>query len=154
MSLNVQCYAQLLAEQGLKHHLDAEEGVLRMLLVTRGYRNARGENILILTVDAPGDGDRLRARIPFAFPPGDDPARLCLLLCRLTTGTPLVAVEFDAEREDLTLVAEMPVIDGSVTARQLLALVDGLVAAAEEWQIVIDAHPSMRWPEHRTRRVG
>lgn len=154
MPLNMRRYAQLLAEQGLKHHLDAEEGVLRMLLVTRGYRNARGENILILTVDAPDDGDRLRARIAFAFPPGDDPARLCLLLCRLTVETPLVAVEFDAEREDLALVAEMPVIDGSVTARQLLALVNGLVAAAEECQIVIDSHPSMRSPAHRGRRVG
>lgn len=154
MPLNVQCYAPLLAEQGLKHHLDEEEGVLRIVLVTRAYRNARGENLLIVTVDAPDDGDRLRARIAFAFPPGDDPARLCLLLCRLTAETPLVAVEFDAEREDLRLVAEMPVIDGSITARQLLALVDGLVAAAEEWQVVIDAHPSMRWLERRSRRVG
>ncbi len=154
MPLNMRRYAQLLAEQGLKHHLDAEEGVLRMLLVTRVYRNARGENVLILTVDAPDDGDRLRARIAFAFPPGDDPARLCLLLCRLTAETPLVAVEFDAEREDLALVAEMPVIDGSVTVRQLLALVNGLVAAAEECQIVIDAHPSMRSAAHRARRVG
>ncbi len=154
MPLNVQCYARLLAEQGLKHHLDAEEGVLRIVLVTRAYRNARGEKLLILTVDAPDDGDRLRARIAFAFPPGDDPARLCLLLCRLTAETPLVAVEFEAEREDLALVAEMPVLDGSVTAGQLLALIDGLVVAAEEWQLVMDAHPSMRSIDQRGRRVG
>lgn len=154
MPLNVQRYARLLAEQGLKHHLDAEEGVLRIVFVTQAYRNARGEKLLILTVDAPDDGDRLRARIAFAFPPGDDPARLCLLLCRLTAETPLVAVEFDAEREDLALVAEMPAIDGAITARQVLALVDGLVAAAEEWQVVIDAHPSMRSLERRGRRVG
>ena len=154
MPLNVQRYARLLAEQGLKHHLDAEEGVLRIVLVTQAYRNARGEKLLILTVDAPDDGDRLRARLAFAFPPGDDPARLCLLLCRLTAETPLVAVEFDAEREDLALVAEMPVIDGAITARQVLALVDGLVAAAEEWQVVIDAHPSMRALDRRGRRVG
>lgn len=154
MPLNVQCYARLLAEQGLKHHLDAEEGVLRIVLVTRAYRNARGEKLLILTVDAPDDGDRLRARIAFAFPPGDDPARLCLLLCRLTAETPFVAVEFEAEREDLALVAEMPVLDGSVTAGQLLALIDGLVAAAEEWQLVMDAHPSMRSIDQRGRRVG
>ena len=41
-----------------------------------------------------------------------------------------------------------------VLVRQLLALVNGLVAAAEECQIVIDAHPSMRSAAHRARRVG
>ena len=60
----------------------------------------------------------------------------------------------DADRDDLRLVAEMPVVDGTVTARQLFALIDGLVAAAEEWQVVIDAHPSMRSLSRRGRRVA
>lgn len=154
MPLNMKCYARLLAEQGLKHHLDVEEEVIRVVHVTRAYRNARSEKLVILSLESPDEGNRLRARISFAFPPGEDPARLCLLLCRLASDTPLVAVEFDSEREDLRLVAEMPVIDGSVTARQLLALIDGLVAAAEEWQVVIDAHPSMRSLERRGRKVG
>jgi len=154
MPLNMQCCAQLLAEQRLKHHLDVEEAVIRVVHLTRAYRNARGEKLLIVTVEAPDDGDRLHSRIAFAFPPGEDPARLCLLLSRLAAGFPLVGVEFDAELDDLRLVAEMPVVDGSVTARQLLALVDGLVAAAEEWQVVIDAHPSMRSLEGRRGRVA
>ena len=149
MSVNVHYLSRLLAEQGLRHHLDQEEGVIRVVQVTRAYRNARGERLLIATIEAPDGGERVHARIGFAFPPGEDPARLCLLACRLAADAPLVGVEFDAERDDLRLVAEMPVVDGTITTRQLLALIDGLVAAAEEWQVVIDAHPSMRSVERR-----
>lgn len=154
MPVNLHSCSQLLAEQGLRHHLDVEEEVIRVVQVTRSYRNARGERLLIVTVETPDAGERLHARIGFAFPPGEDPARVCLLTCRLAAAAPFVGVEFDADRDDLRLVAEMPVVDGTVTARQLSALIDGLVAAAEEWQVVIDAHPSMRSLSRRGRRIA
>lgn len=154
MPVNIDRCARLLAAVGLRHHLDVEEGVIRVVHATRAYRNARGENFLIVTVATPDNGERLHARIGFAFPPGEDPARLCLLACRLAAGAPLVGVEFDAEQDDLRLVTEMPVVDGTVTARQLLVLVDSLVTAAEEWQMVIDTHPSMRSTRRQARRIA
>lgn len=147
MPADVSLCAQLLREQSLRHHLDAEEGVIRVVFVTQAYRNPRGERLLIVSVDTPDGGQRLRARARFACPASEDPmddrASLCLLACRLAAEAPLAGFEFDAEEDDLRIVAEMPVLDGTVTSRQLLALIDSVLAAAEQWQIVVDRHPSI-----------
>jgi hypothetical protein len=148
MPANVTLCARLLAEQGLRHHLDGEEGVIRVVFLTRAYRNPRGERLLIVSVETPDDGQRLQARVRFACPQAADRASVCLLACRLAAEVPLVGFELDAEADEFWLVSEMPVLDGTVTSRQLLALIDGVAAAAEQWQILVDRHPTI------VRRVG
>jgi hypothetical protein len=49
----------------------------------------------------------------------------------------LIGIEFDADREDLRMVAEMPVEDGAVSRLQLLSMVDRLVEAAEVWHFAL-----------------
>jgi len=125
--------AQLLAEQGLRHHVDLEEAVIRLVFVTRQYRNLRGEKLIVMSIEAHDDGHRVRVCIPRAFAVDADPAAVCLAACRLAADTPLVAVEFDADFSDLRLVVETPVEDGSLSQMQLVSMINRLVEAAEAW---------------------
>jgi len=135
--------AHLLAEQGLRHHVDCEEAVIRLVFVTRQYRNLRGEKLIVMSIEAPDDGHRVRASITRAFAVGADPAAVCLIACRLAADTPLVAVEFDADFSDLRLVVETTVEDGSLSQIQLVSMIDRLVEAAEAWApIMVSEHKS------------
>jgi len=125
--------AHLLAEQGLRHHVDFEQAAIRLVFVTRQYRNLRGEKLIVMSLEAPDDGHRVRASITRAFAVGTDPATACLAACRLAADTPVVAVEFDADFDDLRLVVEMPVEDASLSQLQLVSMIDRLVEAAEAW---------------------
>jgi len=129
--------AQALADEGVRHHVDDEERAIRVAFVTRHYRNLRGERLAIVRIETPDEGHRCRVSIDRAFAAGADPAAVCVRLCRLAADTPLIGVEFDADREDLRMVAEMPVEDGAVTRLQLLSLVDRLVEAAEVWHFAL-----------------
>jgi hypothetical protein len=61
-----------------------------------------------------------------------------------------VAVEYDADFEDLRLVVEVPVEDGDLTGLQLLSMVDRCVEAAEIWAAAIASVPVGR----RKRRAA
>lgn len=137
--------AHLLAEQGLRHHVDREEATIRLVFVTRRYRNLRGEKLIVMSLEAPDDGQRVRASITRAFTVGEDPANACLAACRLAADTPVVAVEFDADCDDLRLVVETPVEDGELSQMQLVSMIDRLVKAAEAWAPImastVESHP-------------
>ncbi len=137
MAMELSHCAVALADEGVRHHVDHEEQAIRVAFVTRHYRNLRGERLAIVRIETPDDGHRCRVSIERAFAGGPDPAAVCVRLCRLAADTPLIGVEFDADREDLRMVAEMPVEDGAVTRLQLLSLVDRLVEAAEVWHFAL-----------------
>ena len=136
--------AQGLAAEGVRHHIDGEEQTIRVAFLTRHYRNLRGERLAIVRIEAPDEGHRCRVSIERAFEPGDDPAATCERFCRLAAAMPLVGVEFDADRADIRLVAEMPVEDGTLSRLQLLSMVDRVVEAAEAWSFAATAKPRGR----------
>ena len=128
-----QC-AEILSKERVRHHVDVEHNVIRVVFVTRHYRNLRGEKLAIAQIAAPDDGRRCRVTIERAFAAGPDAAATCLALCQAASDTPLVGIEFDADCENLRLVAETVVEDGGLTRRQLLSMVGSVVEAAEAWQ--------------------
>jgi len=137
MATSIAECARLLAQQGVRHHVDAEQSVIRLVFVTQEYRNLRDEKLVVIGIETPDDGHRVRACIARAFAPGADPAATCLTLCRLAADTPLVSVEFDADFEDLRLVVETAVEDGAISRLQLAAMIDRLAEAAEVWAPVV-----------------
>ena len=126
--------AEILSKERVRHHVDVEHNVIRVVFVTRHYRNLRGEKLAIAQIAAPDDGRRCRVTIERAFAAGPDAAATCLALCRAAADTPLVGIEFDADCENLRMVAETAVEDGGLTRRQLLSMVNSVVDAAEAWQ--------------------
>jgi hypothetical protein len=142
-----QC-AKFLAREGVRHHVDVAEGAIRVVLVTRRYRNLRAERLLIIRIETPDDGCRCRVSVPRAFAVGSDPAARLSTLCGLAAETPLVGVEHDPGTADVRLVAEMPVEDARLTQLQLLTLIDRVTAAAESW------HASLATGSGRRPRSG
>lgn len=119
---------------GLRHHLDAEEGVIRVVFVTSDYRNAREERLAIMRIELLEHGTRCRVSLERAFATGRDVAASCLAICEATSDVPFVRLEHDATSRSLRLVAELAVEDAKLTTRQLFALVDSVVDAAERGQ--------------------
>lgn len=142
--------AQLLSQQGLRHHVDRDEAVIRLVFVTRQYRNLRGEKLIVMSIETPDEGHRVRLSISRAFASTHDPAAVALGACRLAADTPLVAVEFDPDSDDLRMVVEAAVEDGSLAPLQLMAMIDRLVEAAETWSSVLGA----RQPRARGGRAA
>ena len=134
----LQC-AAILTRDGVRHHVDADEGAIRAVFVTRQYRNPRGERLAIVRIEVPDDGCRCRVSIQRAFAVGPDPAATCLVLCRMAADTPLVGIEYDEPAEDLRMVIEAVIEDGELTRLQLLSMVDRLVEASEVWHTALNA---------------
>ena len=137
MPLTIDQCARLLSEARVRHHVDADQAVVRLVFVTRQYRNLRGERLAIAQIALPDGGRRCRVTLERAFVVDSGLAEACLACCRAAADTPLVGVECDPECENLRLVVEAAVEDGQLTRRQLLAMVDALIEAAEIWHAAI-----------------
>ena len=131
--------AEYLSRARIRHHVDDEQSTIRVVFVTRHYRNLRGERLAIVQITTPDDGRRCRVTIERAFAPGPDAAATCLTLCRAAADTPLVGVEFDLQHENFRMAIEAVVEDGELTGGQCLSMVDSLVQAAEVWHLATDA---------------
>ena len=149
MATSLRTCAKFLAREGVRHHVDEDEATIRVVLVSRRYRNLRGERLLIVRIETPDDGYRCRISIPRAFAVGPDPAATVARLCGLAAETPCVGVEYAAPTADIRLVAEMPIEDGRLTRLQLLTLVDRVVAAAEAWHASLAAGSERSGPRSR-----
>lgn len=125
--------SEMLSEESVRHHIDDEEGVIRVAFVTRSYCNLRGEKLAIVRLETPDDGRRCRASIERAFPCNGDIAKTCMVMTCLAADTPLVHAEFDADFENLRMVVETVVEDGELTTLQVMSMIDRLVEAAESW---------------------
>ena len=137
MAFSLDCCAEILSTEHVRHHFDIEQGVIRVVFVTRHYRNLRGEKLAIAQIAVPDDGRRCRVTLERAFAPGIDAASTCLALCRAAAATPLVGVEFDAECDNVRMVVEIAVEDAGLTRLQLLSMIDSVIGAAEIWQAVV-----------------
>lgn len=154
MPTNLAECAELLTQAGLRHHLDADEGVVWVVFVTRGYENPRGERLAVVAIEAPDAGRRCRTSIARAFVVEGDPAAACLACCRLAADTPLVGVECEADAGRLRLVVETAIEDGRLTRRQLLSMIERLVDAAEAWHGVLSLAACLRPAEDRRAAPG
>ena len=137
MAVSLQRCAEFLAAARIRHHDDVEQGVIRVVRLTRDYQNLRDEKLAILQITTPDDGRRCRVTIERAFAVGPDAAAICRELCRAAAETPLVGVEFDADFDNLRMVVETVVEDGELTRRQLMSMVDSLAEAADIWHLAL-----------------
>lgn len=135
MSISLEQCVEILGQEGIRHHVDPAENALRIVFLTHRYQNLRGEKLAIVRLETPDDGTRCRVSIERAFACDGDAATVCQKACSLAAVTPLVNAEFDADFENLRLVVETVVEDGTMTPLQLMSMVDRLVEAAETWHV-------------------
>lgn len=133
MAVRIERVSALLERRGVRHHFDAEQGVVRLIFVTDTYRNLRKERLVVVTLATPAAGRILRGTIDRAFAVAEEAVQACGFFCRLAADTPLVAVEYDVDSATLRMVVESCIEDGRPTERQVLATIARLVEAAEVW---------------------
>jgi uncharacterized protein (UPF0212 family) len=138
MPVSLKDCSKMLAAEAVRHHVDEEEQAIRIAFVTRSYRNLRGEKLAIVRLETLDDGHRCRVSIERAFGCGSDPAATCMLMACLAAETPLVHAEYDADFENLRMVVETVIEDGTLTQLQLMSMIDRLVDAAEVWQASVE----------------
>ncbi len=131
-----ECAAYLSAAK-IRHHYDPQDDVTRVVWITNHYVNRRAERLAIITLALPDSGRRFRLSIERAFDVGDDPAGLCLSLCCCAADTPLVGVEYDVDSENIRLVIDVAVEDGTLSSEQLLVMFGRLIEAAECWAVAV-----------------
>lgn len=139
MAVTIQGVSALLASGGIRHHVDDEDRSIRVVVVTRRYRNPRSEKLAILRIDTAGAGGRCRVSLDRAYVAARGAAAVCLTLCRAIADVPMAAVAYDPGSKALRLRAEIPVEDGDLAPGQLFALIDAVVEAAETGQVAIEA---------------
>lgn len=139
MAIGLTRCSEMLSEEAVRHHIDDEEGVIRVAFVTRSYCNLRGEKLAIVRLETPDEGRRCRASIERAFPCKGDIATTCMVMSCLAADTPLVHAEFDADFENLRMVVETVVEDGELTTLQVMSMIDRLVEAAESWHLSVES---------------
>jgi hypothetical protein len=144
MSVTIESLSTMLSGGGIRHHVDGEEQVIRVALVTGRYRNLRAERLAILQIAVADSGERCRVSLERAFAADRDQAATCLTLCRAITAVPLVRVECGPTGHALCLAAELAIEDAAISPRQLFALIDRVVEAAEVGQAAIAADPGSR----------
>jgi len=131
MAVTIKQLASALAAGGIRHHVDVDDHVIRVVFVTKRYLNPRGERLAILQLEATDGGNTCRASLPRSFPAGSALPDRCLSLCQALADVPLARLEHDPASDTLQLTAELPVEDGELTPRQVFALLDAIVEAAE-----------------------
>lgn len=139
MPISLKRCSEILSAEAVRHHVDEEQGALLVAFVTRSYRNRRGEKLAIVRLETPDEGHRCRVSIERALPCDGDIAATCMAVTCLAADTPLVHAEFDADSENLRMVVETVVEDGSLTTLQLMSMIDRLVEAAESWQASLES---------------
>ena len=144
MPVTLKHCAKILAPESVRHHVDEEEGAIRIAFVTRAYRNLRDERLAIVKLETPDDGCRCRASIERAFSCAGSIPATCMAVAGLGAATPLVHAEYDADFENLRLVVETVVEDGSLTTLQVMSMIDRLVEAAEAWHTSLERMTPMK----------
>lgn len=132
MAVRLEDVAALLRHCSVRHHVDAEQGVIRVVFVTEAYRNLRDERLAIVTLATPEQGGTVRGTIERAFATGSDVSRACEQFCRMAADTPLVGVEYDPDGDNLRMVVESSIEDAAAS-QQVLSMLGRLVLAAEIW---------------------
>lgn len=138
MTHGIHHLSALLATHGLRHHVDDEELVIRIVLPMRRYLSLRREPLAVVRIEITDMGQTCRASIAPGFRPEGSLAAACLAIAGGLIDCSCVAVHHAAGSDTLDLVAAMPFDSASVTADQLCVLIDHLGAAADHVQGCLD----------------
>lgn len=138
MAHGIHQLSALLASHGIRHHLDDEELVIRIVLPMRRYLSLRREPLAVVRIEITDTGQICRASIAPGFRPDGNLATACLAIASGLIDQSCVAVHHAAGSDTLDLVAAMPFDAASATADQLCALIDHLCAAADHVQGCLD----------------
>jgi hypothetical protein len=139
MATNIDEISKHLDAEGLKHSKRAEAGDILTGFRMNAYKDAQGEAVLRLVIKPESNGTFLRVFAPFLYSlkgadgaahPHRDAVFQALLVANYRTS--MLQYEFDPNDGEVRASVEFPVEDGTVTQRQVRAILHGIASVVDE----------------------
>ncbi len=127
-----------LLEEGLKYSV--HEDYIRTSFATDLYRDQEGDPSVFIAARLDEDGEYFKLMAPnlYAYPPdGPNRADVFRVLLGVCWRSKLIKYEYDERDGEIRAIIEFPLEDGTLTKRQFLRCLNGLV------QIVDEYHPAI-----------
>ncbi len=125
-------------EEGLKFTL--AEDYLRTSFITDNYRDLDGDPSVFLVIKLEEDGEYFKLIAPHLYhcggTPSDDAAFRALL--EVSWKTKLIQFEYDEADGEIRGIVEFPIEDSTLTRRQLMRCVNGIVRIIDEYHPVVE----------------
>ena len=127
-----------LVQEGLKYSI--HEDYIRTSFATDVYRDPDGDGsvFIIVRVDEEGEYFKLLAPNLYNYPPdGPDRAEVFRVLLSVCWRSKLIKYEYDARDGEIRAIVEFPVEDSTLTLRQFMRCLNGLVQIIDEYHAAI-----------------
>lgn len=105
---------------------------------TESYVDTDGDHSLLLVCAVSDEGRYLEVFAPAAYTTANCKYKAAMFACMLQVAfmTKHLQLEHDPEDGEVRLAVDMPVVDGTVTAEQLRAMISTIILSLEEWHPV------------------
>lgn len=120
----------------LKYRVDRDASVISISAGGfKNYRDPNGENDLLILLILTDNGEYLEVRAPQLYSAAEcsHKGALCRVLLGTSLRTPLVQFSFDESDGEVRATAEMALMDGTCTPKQLRTTIDCLVSVIEQF---------------------
>jgi len=127
-----------LVQEGLKYSI--HEDYIRTSFATDVYRDPDGDGsvFIIVRVDEEGEYFKLLAPNLYNYPPdGPDRAEVFRVLLSVCWRSKLIKYEYDERDGEIRAIVEFPVEDSTLTLRQFMRCLNGLVQIIDEYHAAI-----------------
>lgn len=127
----------ILDGEGLKY--TRSEDYLRISFGTESYRDAEGEPSLFLIIRLEEGGEYFKLMAPnlYSFHPASSGEAFFKALLMVSWRTKLVQFEYDEADGELRAIIEFPLEDATLSKRQLLRCLNGMVQIIDDYHGVI-----------------
>lgn len=139
MAMNIESVERALKKgfgSDLKYQIDREASVIR---TSWGgfdhYRDPDGDNSLLILIMLNANGEYLEIQAPQVYNAADSSHKgaLCRVLLGTSLRTPLVQFSFDESDGEVRATAEMVLMDGTCTPKQLRTTIEILMNVIDEY---------------------
>ena len=139
MAMNIDSLERALKKafgKELRYEVTRDASIIRMSWGgLKNYRDPEGKDDLLIFVTLDGNGEYLEIQAPQAYNAGG--CRHMGALCRTLLGTsfrtPVVQFSFDESDGEIRATAEMVLMDGTCTPKQLRATIELLISVIDDY---------------------
>ncbi len=139
MATSLQEVSRMLDSVGIRYERHAGPGdAIVFGFETKHYRDRNGRKGLLMVIKLEEDGEYFKLFAPMAYQVSRENAHPTLLMTAAAQWfTKLIQFEYDPSDGEIRPIIEFPIEDGTLTTRQLLRCIHGMVQLVDDMDDVI-----------------
>lgn len=138
MAISLSVLESYMSLEGLKYSL--HDDYIRTSFATDLYRDGDGDASVFIIARLDEDGEYFKLMAPnlYHYPPdGPNTAEVFRVLLGVCWRSKLIKYEYDERDGEIRAIIEFPLEDGTLTSKQFLRCLNGLVQIIDEYHIAI-----------------